>query len=198
MVCTLEDVLAIKVPTGRNASQTLALEELHARFGFAPLRMVETGTIRNPSHDNRMGDGWATLTWLLWAAATGGRVWTVDVDPQAIELCKLMTRNSPRIEYVLCDSVSFLRSFEAPIHLLYLDSFDAGPPGDPRVAAACRHQLAEIEAAYDKLDPDALVILDDVLPDYRNGKGELSVPYLLDRGWRILSHVETQAVLARS
>ena len=197
MPCTLDDILEIKPVTGRHQSQIRTLRELHARFGFRPIRIVETGTIRNVRQDFRMGDGWATWTWLLWAKASESRVWTCDLDPAAIATCRHVTKDSSFIEYVVGDSVEFLQNFEDSIHLLYLDSFDAGPPGDPRVKEACKHQLREIEAAYDKLEEDALVVLDDVPADFRNGKGELSVPYLLDRGWQILSHQETQVILAR-
>ncbi|MCA9319646.1 MAG: hypothetical protein KDB53_02870, partial [Planctomycetes bacterium] len=197
MTCTLDDVLEIKPRTGRHESQIRTLQELHARYRFRPIRIVETGTIRNDHTNYRMGDGWATWTWLLWAKASKSHVWTCDIDPAAIALCRKVTKDSPFIDYVVSDSVAFLRDFQETIHLLYLDSFDAGPPGDPRVKEACQHQLREIEAAYDKLDDDALVVLDDVPNDLRNGKGELSVPFLLERGWEILSHQETQVILSR-
>jgi len=197
MTCTLEEILEVKPVTGRQESQILTLKELHARYQFKPIRIVETGTIRNPLPRYRMGDGWATWTWLLWAKASQSHVWTCDLDPNAIATCRLVTDNSPYIEYVNSDSVAFLESFAETIHLLYLDSFDTGPPGDPRVKEACKHQLREIEAAYDRLDDDALVVLDDVPKDQKNGKAEFSIPFLIDRGWEILSHMETQVILSR-
>lgn len=195
---TLEDVLGSKIETGRNASQIRTLRELHARHGFDPVRIVETGTIRCPLDSFRTGDGWSTLTWKLWAEATGSRVWTCDADANAIDVCRAVTGCSPHIEYVVGDSIDFLRAFPETIDLLFLDSFDSGPAGSPQVKLACHHQMLELQAAWRKLGDDALVLLDDVPEDYRNGKGELTVPFLERHGWTMINWAETQALFARS
>lgn len=194
---TLDDILGAKFETGRNSSQIRTLRELHARYGLAPVNIVETGTIRCPQDSFRTGDGWSTLTWKLWAEATSSRVWTVDIDPNAIQICRAMTQESRHIDYICGDSIEFLKSFDRKIHLLFLDSFDSGPPGSAQVKKACHHQMLELQAAWRKLDDNALILLDDVPQDYRNGKGELTVPFLERHGWTMINWAETQALFAR-
>lgn len=194
---TLDEIIASKPPTGRHDSLCRTMEEIHARWGLGPIHIVETGTIRRADDRFRMGDGWATLSWKLWADHTNSRVWTCDLDPHAIETCRRVTGDSDRITYVVGDSVGFLENFPEPINLLYLDSFDTGPPGSPQVALACKHQLREIMAAHDKLTDDALVLLDDIPEDFMNGKGELTLPYLLRRGWKFINVQDTQVLLGR-
>lgn len=194
---SIDDILQSKTETGRNSSQIRTLRELHERYGMMPVNIVETGTIRCPLDRFRTGDGWSTLTWKLWAEATGSRVWTCDIDPNAIQVCRAITEDSPHIEYVCGDSIQFLKQFPETIHLLFLDSFDSGPPGSDQVKRACHHQMLELQAAWRKLDEKALILLDDVPEDYHNGKGELTVPFLERHGWTMINWAETQALFAR-
>jgi hypothetical protein len=102
--------------------------------------------------------GLSTEIWASVAARQGARLWTVDHDPQAIKLCRQLTSAYDNIEYVLSDSIEFLRDFGQAIDFLYLDSL-----GFFRHAkdAARAHQLAEISAAFAKLSPGAIILLDD-------------------------------------
>ena len=80
------------------------------------------------------------------------------------------------------DSVAWLKGGSEPIDLLYLDSLDADE------ARCAEHGLAEIQAAYPRLRSSSLVACDDTV--YRanafHGKGAYVVPWLIERGWRIL------------
>jgi hypothetical protein len=72
---------------------------------------------------------------------------------------------------------------------LYLDSFDTGTP--EQIIGACNHQLKEAQAAINKLGPKSLILLDDIhgsFPDFRGGKGELSIKYLTNNGWKITNY----------
>lgn len=185
----IEELIAHKPETGRNNSFKVALTALYNNYGFHPVNIVETGTIRNLAESARMSDGWGTVNWQYWAGETGSKVWTCDIDPEAIENCKTITKNDKHITYVVDDSVNFLQNFKEQIHLLYLDSFDTGTP--EQIIGACNHQLKEVQAAMDKLGPSALILLDDIhgnFPDFRGGKGELSIKYLTNNGWKIINY----------
>lgn len=194
------DTYLKKPTTGRDDSFKVALVSIYERYGFSPINIVETGTIRNANESARMSDGWGTINWKYWASETNSKVWTCDIDPNAIEICKTITENDKNITYVVDDSVNFLSNFKETIHFLYLDSFDTGTP--EQIVGACNHQLKEVKAAIDKLDKKALILLDDVhgiFPDFKGGKAELSLKYLLENGWDISNYAvkDNQVLLER-
>jgi hypothetical protein len=79
------------------------------------------------------------------------------------------------------DSVNFLKNFDRQIDFLYLDSYDF-EKNNP--SPSQQHHLREIEAAYDKLTPQSIVMIDDCDLAH-GGKGKLVIAYLLDKGWSI-------------
>ncbi len=82
----------------------------------------------------------------------------------------------------LADSVFWLGRYAGHINFLYLDSYDHNPD-DP--GPCQRHNLAELGAAYGKLAPGALIMIDDCdCPS--GGKGLLSTQFLLERRWKII------------
>lgn len=87
--------------------------------------IVETGTTRLKDD---WGAGMSTILFsdfLMTEKVTGGRLWTVDILPEAITACKGITVTQKEfIEYVVDDSLHFLEHFDKKINLLYLDSFD--------------------------------------------------------------------------
>jgi hypothetical protein len=137
--------------------------------------------------------GISTTIWTAIAQEHGGELYTVDNRPEAISECRRFTSMYRNITYVLNDSVTFLKRFGRTIDFLYLDSLDFY---DDCKEEARRHQLAEIEAAYDKLAPGAIVLLDDAhvqmwfadnLDDAdAQGPTLLSHNFLLQRGARCI------------
>lgn len=57
--------------------------------------------------------------------------------------------------------------FPGPIDLLYLDSLDADKPNSQQ------HQLAELVAAWPKLRPGSVVLVDDIKTGHMTGKSAL-------------------------
>lgn len=179
--------------TARSRTFDVALRELHKRFGDTPVTMVETGTIRQ-RYDS--GDGWSTAVWKAYAEQCGGHVWTCDISDKHMEVCREVTANSEHVTYVVDDSEKFLRNFDKEIHFLYLDSYDTG--GDEEnTFNACFHQLKEAGMSIRKLHPSAIVMMDDVPPDFMKGKGELSIPFFLGNGFKIVNYQEPQIILSR-
>jgi hypothetical protein len=77
-----------------------------------------------------------------------------------------------------------LKTFNQKIDLLYLDSLDC--PSDDKnptqLAASQKHQLSEIETAFDKLHDNTVVLLDDNHLT-NGGKTRLSKLFLQEKGF---------------
>lgn len=169
---------------GRYESFCNLFKEVHSMHGFSPVTIVETGTAR--SYQGMQGDGWSTVAFGWWAAKTKGKVYSIDISKENIEVSRnVADLYKENITWVIDDSVQTLKKFEHGIDVLYLDSFDSHA-GQEREAQ--EHQLSEIKAAVSHLHEKSLVLLDDIGDDLKGGKGELSIPYLKRKGFSIISH----------
>ena len=141
---------------------------------------VETGTSRNGAC-NCQGDGCSTMIFSDYLQDLPGELYSVDIDPVAVEACFNAVNYSKDRVHVFCqDSVSFLADFQAKIDFLYLDSYDFDV-NNPRPSQ--EHHLKEIKAAYKKLHKNSVVMIDDCdLP--HGGKGKLAIEYLKNKGWK--------------
>jgi glycosyltransferase involved in cell wall biosynthesis len=198
-----------QAPLWGRRQQTIlrALQRLHALCP-GPVCIVETGTIRDASDRARDSDGWSTLAWAWYAAQTGGRVVTVDIEPENLEICRGVTAPySAVIEYVTSDSIRFLQEWRreerGEIHLLYLDSLDYF---EHQQEASEEHHRAEAEAALRALAPQCLVLLDDTRPTglWRDGevpqftgKGARAIPLFIEHGFMLEWAESDQALLSR-
>ena len=195
----LKDLLSQKEMTGRHHSQLFVFEELYKRFSFEPINIVETGCIRNPTPMYKMGDGWGTLSWMLWANKTRSSIRSIDINPVHIEIARQVTGNSPWVTLICSDSIKYLKELNESfkIDFLFLDSYDYGPTEEEKKASA-EHQLKEIQACEKNLEENSLILLDDIL-DVKSfaGKGALSIPYLLKTGYQILNYQDTQVLLSK-
>jgi Methyltransferase domain len=135
-----------------------------------------------------------------------GRVRSVDIDAKRVGAAReLLAEYAEWIEPSVGDSVQWLKGLEGPIHLLHLDSCDYNGNRANRDRSQA-HGLREIQTAYSKLAPEAVVLIDDQNMDkawwpnkYKpgeRGKGALAVPWLLQRGWRVLAE-DYQIALVR-
>ena len=149
----------------------------------ADLTIVETGCLRAPG--NWAGDGQSTFMFDHLISKAGGRVFSVDIAPEAVAQARAVA--SANVQVVLNDSVGFLSAFREPIDLLYLDSFDLYL--DDPMPSAINH-LYELCAVAGRLRPGSVVAVDDslVLMDGRNvGKGMLLTPYMERIGARMIA-----------
>ena len=146
-----------------------------------PRVIVETGTQSNLLV---YAHGISTLVFSALAEEVGAEFFSVDISGDKIEDGKRIT-SGYKVNYVRQDSVTFLQEFQGRIGFLYLDScdFELGEEARSR-----EHQLAEIRAAWPKLNSRACILLDDCdvqmwfnqeLNDIdRQGKSYLSHRYL--------------------
>ena len=163
----------------RHRSFDLLLRQLSERFSRA--HIVETGCIR--AEDDFEGAGFSTYVFGAYLQRRGGRLMSVDNDPNHCAFARQWTRCfGNAVEVCLADSVAHLKGGSEPIDLLYLDSLDADQ------TRCAEHGLAEIQAAYPRLRGRSLCACDDTpyAAGQFRGKGALAVPWLIERGWRVL------------
>ena len=150
--------------------------------------IVETGCVR--SAEDWPGAGNSTYLFGAFIDGLGGKLISVDNDPHHLAFARSYCEPWP-VTFVECDSIAWLCRNDEVIDVLYLDSLD--------IEDACHgeHALAEIQAAGATLSEESLVVFDDTwwAGDWL-GKGTLAVPYLLERGWKVLS-AGYQVVLSR-
>jgi len=133
--------------------------------------IVEVGAIRNREWFTT--DGHSTLRWPRDAT-----LWSVDNDPEAVNLTRELTADRPTVLCVLADAIAFLRSFPVGTDLLYLD----GPHPDRDDGR--RWHLDAFRAAT--MNPRSVLLIDDTdVP--RFGKAEFVIPAALSDGFQVVA-----------
>lgn len=120
----------------------------------------ETGTARDGVR-NFTYDGGSTIIFADWAYHNDAILYSVDINPGAVESAKEATQQYSTNSHVICeDSIKFLKEFNQPIDFLYLDSydFDFNNPNPSQ-----EHHLRELVAAYPKLHQQSIVMIDDLI-----------------------------------
>jgi len=170
-------------PLSEYADRNLGFDRLltAASRRFERPTFVETGCIRE--REDWKGAGFSTYLFGAYLYRRGGILHSVDIDPAHCEFARQRTS-------IFKDTVQvhqgrgndWLAANRQPIDVLYLDSTDRHIPSH---AVDCRTELL---AAMPRLHERSLVMIDDTILRRRRpvGKGSLAVPWLLDRGWRVL------------
>jgi len=178
----LINCLRSRTPTNSRADRDLtvsyALERLQDRKH--PF-IVETGCVRSFDDWGAGYFGYIIASW-LWHRG-GGQLISVDNDQEKLSIAQQILRPFQQcVELVHSDSVQWLAGNQRPLDLLYLDALDT------EHALHAEYCLEEIKAAASGLTKQSLVLIDDTPWDRGGwvGKGRLAVPWLLNRGWRII------------
>ena len=142
--------------------------------------IIETGTLRRTDSP----DGQSTKVFAEYVKLYGGKFYSVDISTEAISISKSEVGPTllPYVNYVCEDSVGWLSRFNEQIDVLYLDSYDFD---DKNPDPSQQHELAEIGAAFGKLNNPAVIALDDCDIPFE-GKSRLGSQFLRDRGWKLL------------
>ena len=165
--------------------------QLMREFSFKTV--VEVGSMRKPLKHGLdefvpecCNEGHSTL----YFAETGAEVFTVDVNPKCAEQLAPFTRKYRNLHVYTADGIWFLKKFDQPIDLLYLDAWDIVPSLD----YAEKH-LGAYRAAIPHLASTCLVLIDDT--DMANGgKGRLAIPQMIRDGFELVTWGR-QAMLVR-
>jgi glycosyltransferase involved in cell wall biosynthesis len=168
-------------PSSRNLRES-TLKEAIERLPKGRLVVVETGTLRDPSPEARLGDGWSTYTIaqaLSDRDVPGSKLYSVDISPECIDVAKRTVPSElhPWVSWVCGDAAQILRALPVErIDLLYLDSSD-----DPNQI------LEEFRSAQNKLAPHSVIVIDDTGPRQAGaeGKGTLAIPEARRQGWHV-------------
>jgi hypothetical protein len=147
--------------------------------------IIETGCQRQ---EEDVGAGMSTSIFAEYIARYGGKLVTCDNSEMHLRKAETFISKWQHIEVdmVLSDSVTFLKQYNGPCDLLYLDSLDypiGENAGDVQMRDdAQNHILEEFKAAEVWLSDTAILLLDDnALPE--GGKPKLLKQYLMHRGW---------------
>lgn len=142
--------------------------------------IVETGTLRNPG---QWKDGQSGQLFAEFVSYHGGRVRSVDIDPDAVARANAYVKHAGFTSHC-SDSVQFLQQQTDldQVDLFYLDSWDVKWHDD---SASAEHHLREFLAIEPHLKSGAVVAIDDNSrfrdDNRRTGKGRRIVEYLQDK-----------------
>ena len=167
-------------------------ETLKISFNRGFKTIVETGTARGKTKfffikKYNWKDGMSTPMFAEYAKFTMGKLHTCDISSENIENAKKFTSDfSEYIKFYVKDSLIFLKEFNHPIDLLYLDSLDGHDP-----IAASNHQLKEAQIAIKKLHDKSLILLDD-----KGSKTNLSIDFLTKNNFKIIYETNHQVLLS--
>lgn len=95
-------------------SLIIALEELRKRFPNDKLRCLETGTLRNIEEEH------SSTLHISNTLGDCGSLISIDINPVHIEVSKGACKYNNNIEWVLSDSVEYLKKVEGKFHFVFL------------------------------------------------------------------------------
>ncbi|MDB4664891.1 hypothetical protein OAE97_00925 [Verrucomicrobia bacterium] len=122
---------------------------------------------------------------------------TVDMDRLNI---KVLKNKYEGINAIHMKGEDFLKKVNAKIDFLYLDAFDFdhGDHGSKRINRYKEEMNCEIKNdlchqmhldcvinAYQKISDDGIIVFDDVMNNFKSGKGVTAIPFLLDNGFKV-------------
>jgi predicted O-methyltransferase YrrM len=156
--------------------------------------IIETGTSRKGLKGTR-GDGAFTIVFGKWAKEHGAKLHSVDISEASCEGSKKEVTKQGLDGVVTVhhdDSLEFLKTFNDPIDLLYLDSYDYSKTDKNIQLKSQEHHLKEFKIIENKLHDNTIVLIDDCgLPG--GGKGKTVIEYMTNKNWKIL--INTYQVL---
>ena len=142
--------------------------------------IVEIGVSRIPTH---VIDGDSTSIWAWYIAKYGGSYHGCDISKKSLEMCaqvlnKYITENDKSVSVAITekDGVSFLKAYNKPIDLLYLDTIDHVKGS----YESGMYHLQLLLEAVEKITIGGIVMFDDTFNvDTFEGKAEIAIPYIL-------------------
>lgn len=149
---------------------------------------IETGCYRGID-----GDGQSTVILGMLAKHSKGLLHSYELNPDCIKRAEAKAcEYLENIQFICGDSVESLSRRIMDIQFAYLDSYDFSAENP---MPSQRHQIAEVGAILGKMTRPGLILLDDCdLP--HGGKGGLCVPFLEERGWKLI-HKDYQRIYVR-
>lgn len=121
----IPDRIAACLPvSGRRTAFVKTLTELYLLRNENAV-IVEIGSINDARVNARNQDGWSTMIFGWYARHFNADVHTVDISEFHTRICSHITQcYGDRIHYHTMDGSEFLRGFNMPVDLLYIDSWN--------------------------------------------------------------------------
>jgi hypothetical protein len=176
----------LKTPADRGVIDNLWQRGDGFRFMFNELfsikendfTIVETGTLRK---ENNWSDGQSCLIFSDLVEHLGGKVLSVDINPDACNTARRVLQNK-KVTITESDSLEYLRTLDLDnVDLFYLDSYDC-KWGKDQLSA--EHHLNEFKIIEPYLK-NCIVAIDDntklLESNTRTGKGRLIYDYLKEK-----------------
>ena len=169
----------LSMSENRKESFKKIIESLYKNKRTNP-NIVEIGTTRFMEN---LSDGDSTSIWAWFISKYGGSYHGCDISKECLKNCeqtlrKYITGNDKSTDVALTegDGLVFLKNYNKPIDLLYLDAMDwLDGYYDTQI-----YHLQLLLEAMDKITVGGYVMFDDTFDvDTFKGKGELAIPYLL-------------------
>jgi hypothetical protein len=170
--------------------------------GRRNLVLVEIGSTR--TRGNWEGDGYSTPFFAWIAENSDSDFYTVDLHSKVTQLSKdicaeygLGISGNSRVRFITRDGIEFAKDWPKSglkIDLLYLDAWGWNE-SDAKWSEECHLEATDI--LFSSIKSKGIIMIDDIL-DYKNwtGKGRLAIPFLLERGCKII-YLGRQVILQR-
>jgi len=160
--------------------------------------IVEIGVTRKV---DSITDGDSTSIFAWYISNFGGSYYGCDIDPislKAAEECLRRyikeTDKSVEVSLTEMDGLEFLKKYNKPIDLLYLDAIDY--PAFDRKSEIFHLQL--LLESIDKVKVNGYIMIDDVIDvNTFEGKGKLVIPYLLSNNNFTCIHRDYQFIFRK-
>lgn len=160
--------------------------------------LLETGIARDGLRRTK-GDGASTILFGQWAKLHNAKLYSVDIDAQAVAVANREIKQMGLDEHVftqVSDSIEYLSRFTQPVDLLYLDSYDYDKRDQVIQKASQEHHLKEFKAIENQLGDQTVVLIDDCnLPG--GGKGKSVIVHMLANGWEVVMQ-DYQVILQKA
>lgn len=152
-------------------------------------RVLETGTARGKKKylfsKPNWKDGMSTLLFAEYAKLNNGEFWSCDIDSKNIANAKkFISSVNNHVNFVVSDSIDFLKEFDKTVDIIYLDSLDGSLDG------SAEHQLEEAKLSIKIINNNGLILLDD-----KGQKTTLSTEFLLENNCKIIKENDAQLLL---
>ena len=132
-------------------------------------------------------DGHSTVHW----AHSGAEFYTVDICQKNIDLANEYVSGYPNTKCFCMDGIKFLKNFNKPIDLLFLDAWDVD------LSDCAERHLEAYNVALPHMAPKGLILIDDCdvsMVDGKlhpavsiyGGKGEMVVPTAINNGYKVV------------
>lgn len=182
-----------KILNNIDSKKTYNIVELGTSRSFVSCRIINDEKYWTPDNIKNWAwsDGLFTKVFADNLEGYNFKLYTVDPCPNANKVVKTIIGNNTNVEVISKYSTDFLNNIDFKIDLLYMDHLESGEE-------ACKTHLIDSKLIIEKdlMAKKSLILIDDTTPVSNGGKSLLSLPYLIDKGYKKIIH-EYQVLLSK-